>query len=677
MRKALISSCDAVDRILEPQTIAHFLEFCSWGTLPTGKQTSLPKLLPEDIPFIDGPPPTSDNVGNSESIMSRVAERIGSFSDSSRLCLVGKNINSLKSRLWEGIVPLSEQRWREKRLDREENFDVAAQHISAVVAVFEYLNQPAVVANLRDTFNLIWDLWEEADVLVNRNREAIGKEKISLTKLWTEYMAAKYEVMTGRAHRWVILHVEALRAPLLRTLRLHRPINEDVVDRIQWKTTDQLHMLNEIASVADYTILMPMQGYKGWSGNVPIGAQGPLAERSKRYGPRLKQLTREGIYERALNGTRAPGRVASPGPLVQLALDQIDCQSRLRREIRGEAITMPKEPWITNALQKLEKKPEPMHESQGLMIYRITYGQTDEEWDRFLQRFQAHVDDWGRGHTGSSFIKPYLKLHWFDGKELGIPEGDVAAARKHFKEQPVSQFGDKVQVNRHVFLAVDDISFGSYTTDDYAVATALPLRGDFTGFVLAVDADYDPKEPLERPDESPGHHGQMRILGSLIWSDLFSGLSSQSAYPEDLWPLALDHPNQVYVGPTVPLTISDWRMQNGIRNLLLRQIVDYVKAKMDGTAPELPSQPENGSRDPLNGEHDPLRQHLMRNFVNWLRDNNHTREGIMAEEVMRARPGQDADMERIRQRMDALENGDEDEVNPPRLEDPDDPCPMQ
>ncbi|KAH8424957.1 uncharacterized protein LDX57_002703 [Aspergillus melleus] len=671
---------EIVDRLLEPQTVAHFLEFCLWGTLPTGKQTSLPKLIPEDVPFIHGPPPPGENTGdndNSMPIIDRVAQRIGSFADSSRLCLVGKNIHSLKSRLWEGIIPMSEQRWHEKGLHREDNFDVAAQHVSAVVAVFEYLNQQRVATNLRDTFNLIWDHWAEADVLVNRNRETMGKEKVSITKLWTEYMSAKYEVMTGRAHRWVILHVEALRTPLLRTLRLHQPMNEEVVDQIQWKTTDRMHILNEIAAVADYTICMPMQGYKGWSGNLPTCAQGTLGERSKWYSPQLKLMTREVLFERMSNGTRAPGGLASPVSLHQTAMDQIECQNRLRREIRGEAVIMPKEPWITSALQKLEKKPEPLHESDGLVIYRITYGQTDEEWSGFLQKFEAHVDDWGRGHTGSSFMKPYLKLHWFDGELLGIPEGDVMAARKHFNEHAVSSFKDKVRVNKHVFLAVDDISFGSYTTKDYEVATPLPLRGDFTGFVLSVDADYDPEEPRDRANESPGYHGQMRILGSLVWGDLFSVLSSQSALLEDLWPLALDHPNQVYAGPTVPLTISDWRIQNGIRNLLLRQTVDYVKAKMNGTAPELPSQPRREPRSTRTGQEDPLRQHMMTSFINWLRDNNHTREGIMAEEVMRAGPDRDADLERVQQRIDALENGDEEEVNPRRLEDPDDPCAMQ
>lgn len=223
---------------------------------------------------------------------------------------------------------------------------------------------------------------------------------------------------------------------------------------------------------------------------------------------------------------------------------------------------------------------------------------------------------------------------------------------------------------------MDDVSFGSYTTDDYTVASPLPLRGDFTGFVLAVDADYDPNEPCERADESPGYHGQMRILGSLVWGDLFSMFSAQAAMLEDFWPLALDHPNQVYAGPSVPLTVSDWRMQNGIRNMLLRQTVEYVKAKMDGTAPELPSQPAGNARSTLSAADEPMRQYMMSNFVNWLRDRNHTRGAIVAEELMRARPGQDADHERIRQRMDALENGDEDEVNPRRLADPDE-CPMQ
>lgn len=106
------------------------------------------------------------------------------------------------------------------------------------------------------------------------------------------------------------------------------------------------------------------------------------------------------------------------------------------------------------------------------------------------------------------------------------------------------------------------------------------LPGDFTGFVLAVDADYDPKEGPGRPDESPGSCGQMRVLGSLIWTELYAMHTSQNALLEDLWPLAIDHPNYVYVGPTVPLQVRSWQVQNRMRNTLLRQMVEHVQVKI-------------------------------------------------------------------------------------------------
>lgn len=122
-----------------------------------------------------------------------------------------------------------------------------------------------------------------------------------------------------------------------------------------------------------------------------------------------------------------------------------------------------------------------------------------------------------------------------------------------------------LNLQSNAFLAVDSASFASYTTDIYEAPVSEFLPGDFTGFVLAIDPYFDPKEGISRPDESPGYNGQMRILGSLVWGDLFALLESQSARLEDMWPLAMHHPNQVYVGPTVPLQVYKWRTQNSIR----------------------------------------------------------------------------------------------------------------
>lgn len=92
-----------------------------------------------------------------------------------------------------------------------------------------------------------------------------------------------------------------------------------------------------------------------------------------------------------------------------------------------------------------------------------------------------------------------------------------------------------------------------------------------TGFVLAVDADYDAEEGIERPDESPGYNGQMRVLGSLVWGDLYALISSQSTHLDGLWPLAMNHPNQVYHGPTLPwnVEIKPWRVVGLVIVLIL------------------------------------------------------------------------------------------------------------
>lgn len=112
---------------------------------------------------------------------------------------------------------------------------------------------------------------------------------------------------------------------------------------------------------------------------------------------------------------------------------------------------------------------------------------------------------------------------------------------------------------QNIILAIDAASYASYTTDIYRPTSRRLNHGDFTGFVVAVDLEFNTDLGLERPDESPGYTGEMRVLGNLVWCDLFAQMVSQSVGLKDLWPLAFDHPNQVYIGPTVPLEVAAWR----------------------------------------------------------------------------------------------------------------------
>lgn len=54
-----------------------------------------------------------------------------------------------------------------------------------------------------------------------------------------------------------------------------------------------------------------------------------------------------------------------------------------------------------------------------------------------------------------------------------------------------------------------------------------------------------------RPEESPGYTGSMRILTRLVWSELLALTFTSPQRLGDLWPLAMGHPEKVYVGQTV------------------------------------------------------------------------------------------------------------------------------
>ncbi|KAL3446950.1 hypothetical protein BJX65DRAFT_107177 [Aspergillus insuetus] len=692
-----------VDRPIEPQTIAHFIEFAVGTTdLPNGKKTSLELLTKSDATDLLHSSPDTDD--DPQPIIERVLERVGSLEDSARLSLVGKNIHAMKSRAWAGMVPLTEQRWKEKGLDKPENFDIATQYLTAVIAAFEYLNRPEIMKTTRDTFNLISAHWGELDAMIHA--QDASRRGVSTRKLWTEFMAAQFEMMTERAHRWVLVHANALRVPLHQQVLAHRPESLQQYDRTQWHLTDRLHMLTEIVAVADFTILLPMDGYEGYTPPPPLPFFIPAAlrstkleERGKAYSERLKVLSRRAQAESEIDRVqRADGtyRTADPAAIARTGVLQIECQNQVRREVRGDPVEpIPREPWIVRDVTRMERPHNEKKKAIGFVIYRLTYGQSEAEWAAFRKKLDEHMSDWGRGQTGSSALKPYQKLHWRDGMELGIAEGDISAARKHY----ASHYDDPLPLKlvdspNRAFLAIDSASYASYTGNTYTAATDLVLPGDHTGFILAVDGDYDEREGAHRPDETPGYQGQMRMLGSLIWGELYAMLSYQSAILEDLWPLATEHPNQVYVGPTVPLVIKGWRIQNGMRGMLMRTMSEYAKAKVDGRpwpttipgptrpapdrttpAPAPASEPThpinptipppetvpNPSRNATAREND-MRTWILFQYTRWLRSRGQQREAIMAEELLRVPPGQTPDLDDLHRRMVLEGVLDEDEL---------------
>jgi hypothetical protein len=95
--------------------------------------------------------------------------------------------------------------------------------------------------------------------------------------------------------------------------------------------------------------------------------------------------------------------------------------------------------------------------------------------------------------------------------------------------------------------------------------------------VTAVDVAFDPDERGEHAEESPFYSGFLRILGSLIYCDLYAMVAAQTQYPEELWPLAMNHPDLVYAGPTVRAQVERWKAITKMKIGLLGTLVEAVK----------------------------------------------------------------------------------------------------
>jgi nicotinamide mononucleotide adenylyltransferase len=431
---------------MEPQTIPHFFEFLMHGRLPgDDRKTSRPLLTVEETRNISRPfpdwAPAPFNVQR-RSTGEWIGIRIGSFEDSARLWPIAKELHAMKSRLWEGIPPLSERRWKELQLDDPRHFKDACQYFIAVIDVFAYLNHPRTKNALRTTYNLIWDHLKVFEQAINAKRRAEAEdglyEEVSVTGLWYQYIRAHYDVICDNAHQWVIEHIDRIREPIVLELGSHQPAQSDQIDDRQQELTDMIHDLAENTSQADYTICMPMDGYKG--NNLPAQERLPLTAahkaafredpiswsaninwRASDYSQRVRFLDRKEMYDHyereGLLFLDAPRN--DPERLVITCISQIDAQTMARHELRGPSEEVDVDRWIDYG-----RRPTPRF--KGFAAFRLCHEHDDGKWKEFKTKFEADIADWGWGKKGIDDVRQACKIHWIEGEEAG----DIEAAKK-------------------------------------------------------------------------------------------------------------------------------------------------------------------------------------------------------------------------------------------------------
>ncbi|KAL6857558.1 hypothetical protein ACO1O0_004998 [Amphichorda felina] len=555
-----------MDRILEPQTIARFMMFAADGQLPDSQQASPSQgtLDFEDLLLLQqplsswAPPPYNQN---DEIPMNRIMARIGSFEDASRLVPISKELHAMKSRLWEGVMPLSERRWNDLHLDDPDNFSTACQYFCGVINVFHYLNLADIKSNLRDTYNLIWDHLKTFEDALNAKKTAQGQPTVNITGLWYAFIRELYDSISNRAHHWVITHIDRLRDPILAQLAsLPEPgPRQEHLTQEHWTLTNRLHDLSQNTAQADFAIFIPTDGYKGGDipsqDNAPPPSNSPYREepisfsantrtRQADYYTRIKYLSRVELwsnFNENAGATPVPQDFHGVTDLASVASSQARAQARARIELHGEPRIPEQETWIAEANRRLEM-PTNSYESKYL-AYRLCHDHTDEEWETFKTKFEADVSNWGGELSGADNVKANSVVEWRYVKDFGFEDGNmnVEGVKTHFNS--LRQFNlVPPQAHSNVILTADKAVIDSYLNPT-------PGQG---GFILAIDTDFDSNDvDSSRSDESPGYNGTLRILGSLLWDDVSALMLMQTQYLEELWPLAMNHPRQVYEGPAI------------------------------------------------------------------------------------------------------------------------------
>lgn len=134
------------------------------------------------------------------------------------------------------------------------------------------------------------------------------------------------------------------------------------------------------------------------------------------------------------------------------------------------------------------------------------------------------------------------------------------------------------------FLVLDHQSYTSYANPDPEDKRPPlpfgPCFGDRGGFVRLVDTIEYPQEMLDAV--SPGYKGELKVLSSLVFEDLYPLLSANALRPTSLWPLARLHPREVYVGHTVGSQEAWWEFGRIDSVAMTKSFLAYLKKTKAG-----------------------------------------------------------------------------------------------
>ncbi|KAF2016955.1 hypothetical protein BU24DRAFT_407044 [Aaosphaeria arxii CBS 175.79] len=558
------------ENLIPSSTVYLFFDFAFEGNLPNGDRTKLPLLLEDEVP-LSGNPYASWAPAPYNQTSSCSQERIlAAYRDPNRnfVASIERRISNMRARLWEGQIPMTGKRWKEKRLDEFENWQPAFEFLFEIIHTFMWLGDPVTQRGIKENFNFIAQELEILQAALNMRRAQKGFGlTINLTGLWLEWIHAVFETMSTRTHSWMAARVEEIVAK--GKARYDAAVARDGAENSRdaaKKLLEAWSDLSRLVQKADFMVMMPMDDFIGFTpSRFPskvAGTMFPMPFRDDECKEMSANMSWP-VSERLLDNLDAV--YTNKEDIEALMVESKEQHQIIRTQLRGEPRTLGPEHWITIIKSRTEwslSHGGPRDQTWGYVAYNLTH-RSKEEWAAFLTKLHADFREAGQWVEGFEDIRANMGLQWVDGQAKGFSKNSILAAKRHF-----AAFRNSPDCRRrawkHDFLVVDDECFDSYMKPPVAFQETAPY-GDYGGYVKLIDTSaYDPRLIAAT---APGYPQQLRVLGTLIFDDVYPLMASLGHRPRDLWPSAVLHPNQVYVGHPVPVQQKSWEQMWKVREI--------------------------------------------------------------------------------------------------------------
>lgn len=435
------------------------------GMSPDGSQPSYPLLTKEEmgllqVPYKDWAPAPYNTLDYS--CMDRISPIFEDPEGTKSAPPFWARLNVLRKKMWHGMVPLTRERWLDKKMDDPKIYRMMMELMQDILTVFTWLNSKETLDCTRGVYAWLVDAHVEFEGAVNLLRERSGQEeRVDMAGTWAEFYHAMVSTMTERTHQWLVARVGEIQsrafAEYTKTIKEKQGDVEAIAQasKIYYECVQDL---NAMITKADYVLGVPMTGFKGYNPSnkasdlslelrrdtyariadtKPWTYLSKIMDAQKRDGPEKPQNITDLVDEMKNGPKPAAPRFRDTDVFLGHYHEGVQNRAEIRKALRGEPKALGEEHWITILKERMAfylqhgQRHETWNHNWGFVCYRLTYQQSDSEWTTFWQNFEADAFRPGSWIQGFDSIEAKATLHIIDGRDVGIPEGDIQAAKKY------------------------------------------------------------------------------------------------------------------------------------------------------------------------------------------------------------------------------------------------------